>query len=87
MIMQPTRSSTRLKSGQWIVKVTPPEWAGFKSSNIVLSESQYERFCEWLQGGSLLQQALPDLTPAEREVLLTGICSDEWEEHIVPEDN
>ena len=87
MIMQPTRSSTRLKSGQWVVNVTPPEWSGFKSSTIVLSAVQYERFCEWLQGGSLLQEMLPDLSPGEREALLTGICSDEWEEHIAPEDN
>lgn len=32
------------------------------------------------ENGALLQDAFPSLTPAEREIIKTGICSDCWDE-------
>jgi len=31
------------------------------------------------EGGMLIQNAMPNLTPDEREFLLTGITAEEWE--------
>ena len=37
-----------------------------------------EQINEW-EGGSLIQDAMPDLTPDEREFIMTGITQEEWE--------
>ena len=34
------------------------------------------------KGGELIQRAMPNLTPDEREFLMTGITADEWENHF-----
>ena len=31
------------------------------------------------KGGELIQRAMPNLTPDEREFLMTGITAEEWE--------
>jgi len=36
-------------------------------------EVDIEKFYAW-QGGELIQNALPELTPGERELLISGIC-------------
>ena len=36
-------------------------------------------FALW-QSGTVIQNALPDLTPDEREFLMTGITPEEWED-------
>lgn len=33
---------------------------------------------EWVEGNLSVQEAFPEFTPEERELLLTGICSDCW---------
>lgn len=32
----------------------------------------------WWKGGALIQDAMPMLTPSEREFIMTGITDDEW---------
>jgi hypothetical protein len=32
------------------------------------------------KGGVLIQQAMPDLSPAEREFIMTGTTDEEWKE-------
>ena len=39
-----------------------------------------EGFCEWKNGESVIQEAMPDLSPGEREQLMTGICAPCWDE-------
>lgn len=34
---------------------------------------------EWMYGSSTVQRALPQLTPAERELLITGITDESWQ--------
>ena len=34
---------------------------------------------ETWKGGELIQRAMPNLSPDEREFLMTGITADEWE--------
>ena len=42
---------------------------------INVSEEQVQ---SWLHG-NLIQKAMPNLTPDEREFIMTGILPDEWE--------
>lgn len=38
------------------------------------------------QNGQLIQEAMPNLTPAEREFILTGITEKEWNSLFFQED-
>ena len=38
-----------------------------------------EQIAAW-QGGVLIQQAMPNLTPDEREFLMTGYTPEDWKE-------
>jgi hypothetical protein len=38
-----------------------------------------EQLIDW-QSGTLIQHAMPHLTPDEREFLMTGITEEEWDE-------
>ena len=40
----------------------------------------YDQLYEWKQRGTRIQQAMPNLTPDQREFLMTGITPEEWEE-------
>lgn len=40
-----------------------------------------EQLDAW-NGGQLIQNAMPDLTPDEREFIMTGVTSEEWEEEF-----
>ena len=39
----------------------------------------HEQFSAWVDG-ALIQEAMPHLTASEREFLMTGITSEEWDE-------
>lgn len=60
------------------VIVTPPSWSMLKSSTIILSEDQFKRFNDWRAGDGLIQNILPDLSPSQREILLTGLDDSQW---------
>lgn len=36
------------------------------------------QLAEW-EAGTLIQRAMPNLTPDEREFIMTGITADEWD--------
>jgi hypothetical protein len=38
-----------------------------------------EQLIDW-QSGTLIQHAMPHLTPDEREFIMTGITEEEWDE-------
>ena len=46
------------------------------SMAIAVSEEQLQAW----EAGELIQNAMPDLTPDEREFIITGITATEWEE-------
>ena len=46
------------------------------SMDIAVSEDQLQA---WV-AGELIQNVMPDLTPEEREFIMTGITAAEWEE-------
>lgn len=41
-----------------------------------------EQLAEWLNG-SLIQNAMPHLSPEQREFLMTGIIPEEWDAEFV----
>lgn len=41
-----------------------------------ITMSQFEAW----KGGVLIQEAMPDLSPAEREFIMTGTTDEEWKE-------
>jgi hypothetical protein len=41
-----------------------------KSVVIAVSDAQYQAW----QNGEVIQKAMPNLTPGEREILISGIC-------------
>jgi|TARA_R110000765_G_C18551652_1_gene562387 hypothetical protein len=46
------------------------------SMNINVTNAQIEAW----QGGVLIQTAMPDLSPDQREFIMTGVTPQEWEE-------
>lgn len=40
-----------------------------------IKDISYDNFVDW-QGGVLVQDAFPELTAQEREILISGICPD-----------
>ena len=64
----------------WDITVTPPSFSGFSPSTISLTQEQHDRYKLWLSSGVLIQTALPELTDAQREVLISGISEDEFED-------
>lgn len=38
-----------------------------------------EQYAAW-DGGMKIQDAMPDLSPADREFVMTGITQDEWDD-------
>jgi len=46
--------------------------------NLPITEEQLKRW----ESGELIQNVFPDLTPDEREFIMTGITSEEWNEEF-----
>lgn len=44
----------------------------------------YEEYNRWNKG-ELIQNAFPNISAGEREFILTGITTDEWEDQFGPE--
>lgn len=49
-----------------------------KESNVLLTPEQWSRYNRYLSGKGHIQNALPDLSAEERELLITGICEECW---------
>lgn len=74
----PQRTSVRGADGIWTVTVTPPAWTGFSASSVKLTPDQHRRYLAWLAGEELIQDALPSLTAATREILMSGINDEQF---------
>lgn len=75
--MLPSRTATPDREG-WLISVSAPEFMHLQPQSIWLTNHQYERYCEWQNGMLLIQEALPELSGDEREILLSGIGPDDW---------
>lgn len=78
----PKREAKQLPNGDWEVTVTPPSWSGYSATLIKLSPQQYQRYLRWFNGELLIQEAFPEFDAEQREVLLSGIDSEEWSTKI-----
>lgn len=83
----PKREEVKQADGNWLLTITPPPQTEFSASSITLTQDQYERYRQWRSGGILIQYALPELSAAQREILMTGIGLREWHEAFKEEDD
>lgn len=69
----PKRDEEHMADGRVQVTVTPPEWVGAEGKSVVLTHDQYLRYLQWRSDqGILIQDALPELTDNQREILING---------------
>lgn len=82
MMFDIERKAERLPNGLIRVTVKPPKWAmSGDGAYIDLTQDQFDRMTQqWLNGDKLIQDALPDLSASQREVLMTGIGPEKWDE-------
>ncbi len=74
----------------WTITVTPPEWAVThqpNSSQVFLNNDQYYRYEEWLAGKMMIQEALPELSDSDREILLSGLDNETFQSIAGDEDD
>ena len=68
----PSRRVEKTDDG-YVIHVRPPSTIGdYPEVSVMLTESQYERY-QWWRRGKLIQEALPDLSDDQREMLMTGL--------------
>ena len=71
---------TQVKQLEHNLSVTKPTMLSGLENTMVL-DITFEQYDAW-RGGALIQDAMPNLTPDEREFLMTGITSEEWADDI-----
>jgi len=80
MGLGPTREAEYRGGGIYKITVTPPAFMKLPGSTVTLDSNQYSRFLKWAKGDQLIQDILPDLTKAEREILMSGINDEKFHE-------
>tara|TARA_R110000823_G_scaffold216404_1_gene345975 strand:- start:222 stop:458 length:237 start_codon:yes stop_codon:yes gene_type:complete len=68
---------TQVKQLEHNLSVTKPSMLSGLENTMVL-DITFEQYDAW-RDGTLIQDAMPNLTPDEREFLMTGITSEEWD--------
>lgn len=56
-------------------------------SYVSLNMDQATRLNRWIAGEGLIQQMLPELSNDEREILMTGITPEQWDETFKEPEN
>jgi len=74
----PTRREEDNGDGSWTVFIRPPAMFDLPEQSLRLTIDQYQRYLLWRKGNILIQEALPDLSPIEREILLTGLSNEDF---------
>jgi hypothetical protein len=54
-----------------------------RTIELPITQDQLER---WQRGEDLIQNIMPDLTPDQREFIMTGVISEEWDDTFKDED-
>lgn len=75
----PTREAIKNEAG-WLVTVTPKPMWGLSAASIQLTEEQYVRYLDWQLSNRIIQDCLPELSSADREILMTGIDPQQFSE-------
>ena len=82
----PQRVLIRNQDGSAVLEVRPPAMFGGGCSQVALTASQVRKYEKWLSEGGSIQNAFPELSADAREVILSGIGSEEWEKLESEED-
>ena len=71
--------------GEYVMKVTrkSPFTGKVRTKELPITKFDYEL---WQRGGLLIQHAFPHLSADDREFILTGISSSEWDTAFNPSD-
>jgi hypothetical protein len=80
--MQPTRRVIETTGNHVVVGVQPPRFMKLPEQQLTLTTDQYKRYCQWLAGGGLIQDLLPELKLSERELLLSGIGDQDFDRFL-----
>ena len=68
----PSRRIEKTSDG-YTVHVRPPTTMGeYPEVSVKMTEEQFDRYL-WWRRGKLIQEALPDLSDDQREMLMTGL--------------
>lgn len=80
--MKPSYAARHLPSGDTEVQVTVhPVFADLQLNGpvtVILSADQFSRFNEWLEGGGIIQDLLPELSGDDREKLMSGLDAESF---------
>lgn len=82
----PKREAKRNDDGTYTITVTPPAFMQVQPKSLTLTQKQYVGYLEW-QNGQLIQEALPDLTASQRELLMSGLDDAEFKAAVGGEDD
>jgi hypothetical protein len=82
----PKRTLTLSPDGSGVLTVTPPAMFGGGCSQVALTASQVRKYEKWLSEGGSIQNAFPELSADAREIILSGIGSEEWKKLESEED-
>ena len=74
----PTRRVERTPAGGYVVYVKPPDFVGTPEVSVLLTPDQYARYLQWRDGPLMIQDALPDLSISEREMLMSGLGDEDF---------
>jgi len=75
----PTRTETERPDGTWLITIDPHHSMGLPVQCMILSSDQIQRYRRWRRGELLIQDAFPDLSGSQREVLMSGISQEDWD--------
>jgi len=85
--MSPVREEY-YKQGHWVIRITPPSFVKQKAPvEVHLTDEQYQRYLQWRDRKVLIQDALPDLSKEQREMLMTGLSLDSQKRMFTPEED
>jgi len=88
--LSPTRSVEHdVSNDTYVITVVPSPLFGYSNvkNKVVLTSQQYVRYTEWINDDLvMIQDALYDLSADDREILLTGLGSEEFDEIVGPEE-
>jgi len=75
----PSRRVERHIDGKgYTVYVQPPAFMGLPEVCVTLTLDQYERYLRWRNRDMMIQDALPELSDSTREMLMTGLCNEDF---------
>jgi len=74
----PRRREEQNTDGTWTVFVQPPAMFDLPEQCVRLSSDQYRRYRLWYDKGAMIQEALPDLSPSQREILMSGLGDEDF---------